>query len=191
MTHVRSEFLHGEAISDRVSMERRLISRTRTLVVATILAFGIGICGRGAALASPLDDANAAYERKDYAAAVEIYRRLAEQGDVKVQNRLGSMYSSGRGVTKDAKEAIRWYRRAAEQGSGNAQWNLGLDYEGGLGVSQDYMHAYMWDSLAADQGIAIAAMSRDDVAAKMTSVEIAQAQTMAAKCKAQRYKNCN
>ncbi len=38
---------------------------------------------------------------------------LAEQGNPTAQYRLGVMYDSGFGVTRDEAEAMKWYRRAA------------------------------------------------------------------------------
>jgi TPR repeat protein len=46
---------------------------------------------------------------------VEELRQRAEQGDVKAQLNLGTMYGNGQGVPKDHAEAAKWYRKAAEQ----------------------------------------------------------------------------
>ncbi|MGN6890600.1 tetratricopeptide repeat protein, partial [Neisseria sp. P0014.S004] len=48
--------------------------------------------------------------RKDYAQAVQWYRKAAEQGNAKAQYNLGVMYEKGQGVRKDYVEAVRWYR---------------------------------------------------------------------------------
>ena len=106
----------------------------------------------GTAWGGAWEDAAAAYERKDYATAIMIWRPLAEQGNVYAQFNLGTMYDMGRGVTKDDKEAVRLYRLAAEQGLAVAQFNLGNAYTNGQGVLQDYKEALKWYRLAADQG---------------------------------------
>ena len=80
----------------------------------------------------------AAYESKDYATALKLWRPLAEQGDAQAQYNLGIMYDNGQGVPQDDAEAVKWYRKAAEQGIAKAQYNLGVMYANGRGVPQDY-----------------------------------------------------
>ena len=46
-------------------------------------------------------------------------------------------------------------------------------------MPQDYVQAYMWYTLVAAQGDADAAKKRDNVAAKMTPAQIAEAQRLA------------
>ena len=94
----------------------------------------------------------AAYKRGDYQTALEVFRPLAENGDVKAQSILGLMYSYGEGVPEDYREASRWYRRAADQGSSVAQYNLGMLYLEGKGVSQNTNEAVEWLTKAADGG---------------------------------------
>lgn len=97
-----------------------------------------------------------AYDSGNYAAALRIFVRLAEQGDALAQNNLGVMYESGRGVTQNHREAVRWYRLAAEQGNADAQNNLGGMYAEGQGVPQNHREAVHWYRLAAEQGNAFA-----------------------------------
>jgi hypothetical protein len=65
-----------------------------------------------------------------------------------------------------------------------AQYNLGEMYGVGLGVPQDYAQAHMWFNLAASRAEYAAtrdtaAKDRDELAAKMTPDQIAEAQRMA------------
>ena len=106
--------------------------------------------------AGDYEDGVAAFERKDYATAVEKFTSAAEQGDASAQNTLGVMYDQGLGVSQDYAEAARWYMLAAEQGHAIAQFNIGKMYNVGLGVTQDYAQAVRWYMLAAEQGIASA-----------------------------------
>ena len=140
----------------------------------------------GTAIAGPLEDANAARQRGDYAAAMRILRPLAEQGNAYAQALLGGMYSLGQGVPQNYAEAARWYRLAADQGNAEAQNNLGIMYANGRGVPQNSVQAYMWLSLlffAPDGGGPKAAQARDILAAKMTPAQIAEAQKLAAEWK--------
>ena len=110
----------------------------------------------GRAIAGPLDDAVAAYERGDYATAARLYLPLAEQGSAQAQYSLGFMYATGRGVAQDNAAAISWYRKAAELGHASAQNNLGVIYAAGQGVPQDHAEAARWYRRAAEQGNALA-----------------------------------
>ncbi|MFO0997753.1 MAG: tetratricopeptide repeat-containing serine protease family protein [Alphaproteobacteria bacterium] len=101
-----------------------------------------------------LNEALAAYERKDYAAAFREFMPLAEQGNAEAQFFLGRMYAFGQGVPVDDREAFRWFRLAADQNLGKAQNNLGNMYAEGRGVPQNYQEALRLYRLAAEQGYA-------------------------------------
>ena len=128
----------------------------RTLSIAGMLALGLGIPGGGVAIAGPLEDANAAYQQKDYATAIKLLRPLADAGDVTAQNGLGVMYLDGQGVAKDTKEAVKWYRLAAAQGDASAQRMLGNIFYGkdnvrDDGIASDLKESFKWFRLAAEQ----------------------------------------
>jgi TPR repeat protein len=98
----------------------------------------------------------AAYQKGNFAEALNEWRPLAEQGNASAQFNLGIMYRNGKGVPQDDKAAIKWNTLAAEQGNASAQYNLGLSYNNGEGVPQDYKAAIKWYTLAAEQGFASA-----------------------------------
>jgi TPR repeat protein len=77
----------------------------------------LSICLAAPALAGPFEDGVAAYDRKDYAAALWIFRPLAEQGNASAQNNLGVMYAIGNGMPQDYVEAHKWANLAAAQGN--------------------------------------------------------------------------
>jgi TPR repeat protein len=54
----------------------------------------------GNASAGPFEDGEAALQRSDYATALRLFEKLAEQGDSRAQYRLGSMYDFGGKITK-------------------------------------------------------------------------------------------
>ena len=108
------------------------------------------------AAAPTVDEAVAAYERGDYATALEGFRVHAEQGNAFAQDYLGIMYRDGMGVAQDNDEAVRWFRLAAEQGNAVAQTNLGFMYGTGSGVARNDAEAVRWFRLAAEQGNAVA-----------------------------------
>jgi TPR repeat protein len=147
----------------------------RAAVLASLMLMAIG----RAAGAGPLDDAEAAWGRKNYSTAFQLFRSLAEQGDATAQTRLGQMYENGEGVPEDYALAALWYRRAADQGSKVAQWLLGSKYQFGSGVQQDYVQAHMWYNLSAAQGWEAAWLNRALLEREMTRAQIAEAQKLA------------
>jgi len=95
----------------------------------------------------------AAYNKRDYAAALKIFRPLANQGHASAQNKLGFMFQKGLGLDADLEKAVYWYRKAANQGLTIGQFNLGYMYENGLGFdSRNYTQAGYWYRKAANQG---------------------------------------
>ena len=132
----------------------------RGLMIA-MLALAVS---NGVAFAGPLEDAQAAYDRGDYATALQLMMPLAAKGNAAAQTDIGWMFENGQGVPKDYDEAVKWYRLAAAQGYASAQNNLGWMYEHGLGVPKDYDEAIKWYRLAAAQGERLRAdQSRRDV----------------------------
>jgi uncharacterized protein len=121
--------------------------------IKTFLAGGLlALALIGTTMAGPLEDAKAALQRSDYAAALQILRPLAEQGNADAQFNLAAVYAQGLGVPQDDAQAFAWCRKAAEQGNASAQFNLGVIYDRGQGVSQDYAQAVVWYRKAAEQG---------------------------------------
>lgn len=109
-----------------------------------------------AAGAEALYEEGVKYEgEKNYAKALEYYKKSAEEGHSKAQAQVGYYYSKGLGMkSADKDEAVRWYRKAADQGNKIAQYNLGLCYEYGTGVSKDFKEAFKLFKKSADQGCA-------------------------------------
>ena len=70
--------------------------------------------------AGPLEDADAAVKKRDYATAVRIIRPLAEQGDSRAQYTLGVFYDNGLGVPQDRVTSYMWFDLSAAQGKEGA-----------------------------------------------------------------------
>lgn len=120
-------------------------------MMSRIVAIGLvlGLCGPAWA---GFEEGLAAYKRYDYAAALEEWRPLAEQGDANAQYYLGELYQQGRGVRREVATAVDWYRMAAEQGQVDAQLRLAELYEAGRGVPRDIAEAVRWLLEAARRG---------------------------------------
>ncbi|KAF9973062.1 hypothetical protein BGZ73_003726 [Actinomortierella ambigua] len=90
--------------------------------------------------------------RKDYAKAMEWFRRAAKKGYAAGQFMVGHMYYCGRGVDQDMKEGAAWFRKAAHQGHSEGEYELGKCYLYGHGVEHDAAQALYWQERAANQG---------------------------------------
>jgi uncharacterized protein len=124
------------------------------LLIGLMLTVGGGAADRQVDLIAgvdPLEDGIAAYQRGDFATALQLFQPLAERGDASAQCNLGVMYEQGRGVAQNYREAMRWFRLAAVQGNASAQSNLGVMYYKGQGIAQDYGEAMKWYRMSAEQ----------------------------------------
>ncbi len=130
--------------------------------------------------------AAAAYEQKDMARAVRLWKVWADKGNAEARTLLGAMYWSGEGVPRDHKEAGRLYLLAANQGYARAQNDIGfmLGFEGN--PPHDDVEAYKWISLAIGRYTARNQDRLDQakkdlaaLAARMTPAQIAEAERRA------------
>jgi uncharacterized protein len=116
--------------------------------VVFILILAILLTTLGAAVAGPTEDfrdAEAARSRDDYATALRLYLRAAEQGHVDAQMELGEIYwRGGMRLPDDKAESAKWYLRAAELGNAMAQRNIGMAYRFGKGVPKNPVLGLMW-----------------------------------------------
>ena len=128
-----------------------------------------------------------AYERKDMATAVRLWKVWADKGNAEARTLLGAMYWSGEGVPRDHKEAARLYLLAANQGYARAQNDIGFMLGFGEGIPPpDDVEAYKWLSLAI-AGYTVKNQDRLDQARKdlaalakrMTPAQIAEAERRA------------
>jgi uncharacterized protein len=132
--------------------------------------------------AADFKDARAAIfngREEDHVRALKFLRPLAEQGDARAEQLLGTAYHYGHGVPESKVEAAKWYRKAAEQGYAQAQRNLGYLYQKGIGVLRDVVTADMWLNLAAAAGESDAADERDELEKRMSPAQIAEAEKLA------------
>lgn len=119
-------------------MSSAIISWSRRLCVcmAVILLAGCAVADRIKSDMAVLD-AEEAYAAKDYATAVESYRRAAEAGGGQAQYMLSWMYAEGKGVKRDKKESDRWMRQAAESGYPAANFTMGIRTLTGVGETRN------------------------------------------------------
>jgi uncharacterized protein len=82
------------------------------------------ILGSAAAVAGPWEDGMAAYSRGDYVPAIQVFRVLAAEGNIRAQRALGTMYHKGQGVARNSVRAFALLSRAAARGDNNAATQL-------------------------------------------------------------------
>ena len=72
-----------------------------------------------------LTEGQRAFNAGDYAKALELWQKLAQDGQPEAQVFVGLAYANGWGVKKNLEEASNWYMRAAENNSPSGQFLLG------------------------------------------------------------------
>lgn len=150
----------------------------KQILLAASLVLGM----TGQAYAANLGKGTLAFEKQDYATAIQELQPLAKEGNADAMNMLGQMYENGWGVSKDIAQAQRLYDRgaaighlpsvnslralkdkeykveletvvpAAEAGNPQAQNRLGEMAEFGYGMQRNPDLAIQWYFKAADQG---------------------------------------
>jgi uncharacterized protein len=137
-------------------------------------------------------EATKAYAQKKYAAAMKLFRPLAEKGHAAAQYQVALMHKMGLGVPKSEKEARKWSRLAAKQGNTQAQLLLGSLYYAKEGSeSPELVKAYMWYEVAAAQGDSEAKKEVATIGKELTPQQLADAQAKAQQCKASNYEKCD
>jgi TPR repeat protein len=144
-----------------------------------------GLPARAQSLEERMRTAAGAYERKDFAVAISIWKPLAAEGNAEAETLLGAMYWQGEGAPRDHAEASRLYLAAAEQGYARAQNDIGFMYGFGEGIPpHDDVQAYKWISLAIErytvknqERIDQAIKDRATLKARMSSAQLAEAET--------------
>ncbi|OFW97803.1 MAG: hypothetical protein A3D94_13225 [Alphaproteobacteria bacterium RIFCSPHIGHO2_12_FULL_66_14] len=163
-------------------------------IAATVLAVAVVVAGPVATqtLETEMRQAAGAYERKDMATAVRIWKVWAEKGNAEARTLLGAMYWSGEGVPRNHAEAAKLYLLAANQGYARAQNDIGFMYGFGEGIPpRDDVEAYKWLTLAI-AGYTAKNQDRRDQAikdkaaltARMTKAQIVEAEKRAKAWKA-------
>ena len=137
-------------------------------------------------------EATKAYAQKRYAAAMKMFRPLAEKGHAAAQYQVALMHKMGLGVPKSEKEARKWSRLAAKQGNTQAQLLLGSLYYAKEGSeSPDVVKAYMWYEVAAAQGNPEAQKEVATIGKELTPQQLADAQAKAQQCRSSNYEKCD
>lgn len=98
------------------------------------------------------NQAQIAFENRDYAYSARLLHVLAENGHVQAQYLLATQYDAGLGVKNNELLSFYWYKKAAKAGIDIAQHNLAVAYAQGNGVKADLSKAITWWKRAAKAG---------------------------------------
>ncbi len=125
------------------------------------------------------------YERglgvaQDMQRAKNLYQRAAEKGNTRAMHNLGILAVESADGKPNYTSAALWFGKAAEYGVRDSQYNMAVLLARGLGLPKDLVKSYIWFSIVAAAGDPDAAKKRDDVAARLTSAELASANAAAA-----------
>ena len=124
------------------------------------------------------------YERglgvtQDVARAKNLYQRAAEKGNTRAMHNLGVLAVESPDGKPNYTSAALWFGKAAEYGVRDSQYNFAVLLARGLGLPKDLVRSYTWFAIVASEGDADAAKKRDEVAARLTSSELAAANAAA------------
>ena len=89
-----------------------------------------------------LAEAKVAYDKENYARALELFHQLAAVGHAEAMEYIGLMYQYGNGVALDYASAKEWFEMAGDAGRLNGYGWVGKLYEeGGPGLEKDLEQA--------------------------------------------------
>ena len=137
-------------------------------------------------------EATKAYAQQKYAAAMKLFRPLAEKGHAAAQYQVALMHKMGLGVPKSEKEARKWSRLAAKQGQ----------YPGPAPARQPLLHKGRQRVARIGQGLHVVRSgggprrSRSKKGSRhhrqgADPQQLADAQAKAQQCKASNYEKCD
>jgi len=129
-----------------------VVRRIEFISVAVAVTLG-ALAFAANANASPLEDAEAAIGKGDYASALKLLMTLVDQDNTQAERLLGIMYIKGLGVPQDYTMGMRWMRVAANKGLAEAENDVALLYQRGWGVERNDAEAIKWYRRAADHGM--------------------------------------
>jgi TPR repeat protein len=93
-----------------------------------------------------------AYRSGRFDDAERLLTAAGNEGSVKAQSLLGTMYLKGRGISKDSVKARKWFELAAAQQDPEAAYNLGVIHYNIYGSLRDQRKALHYFEIAAAQG---------------------------------------
>jgi TPR repeat protein len=119
----------------------------RTILLLFLCFFVASPCGRKGPTAEQMKVVNHGLlllNKRQYKAAADRFRGLAEEGLTSAQEIMGILSEKGLGVPQSYRDAIKWYSMAAKQDNDRAQFCLGALYAEGRGLPRSEAAAESW-----------------------------------------------
>lgn len=113
-------------------------------------------------------DPHTAFRNGDYERSFQLWKSMAQTGDLEALNFLGMHYHLGFGVNRDIRKALELYQQSAQAGHAGAQNNLGMLYLSDKLGSPDFETAYVWLFAAYQQGNENARKGLDSIAGQLS-----------------------
>jgi TPR repeat protein len=90
-------------------------------IICIVLSCFVGLCSLFTVIGSfssthMLNEADKAFEAKNYTEAVKWYKKASEQGEIQAMHNLGLCYYNGYGVSANTDEAIELFKQSARMG---------------------------------------------------------------------------
>jgi hypothetical protein len=93
-------------------------------------------------LASPLTEANEAYQKNNIQKAIKLYKKSAREGEDEAYFKLGIIHYSGQFIKKDLEKAMQYFQQAAQYNHIKAKYNTALIYSQKKYKKHNYKKAY-------------------------------------------------
>ena len=123
--------------------------------------------------------------------AIFYYRLAAEQNIAFAHYKLAWLYLDGHYVEQDPVEGLAGLQRAARLGFIQAQLDLSHLYETGFAETpQDLIQAYKWLSIASSLSDEDLKPKQENLEAKMSFIQLAQAKITSGICILTGYQDC-
>lgn len=84
---------------------------------------------------------------------IKELEKIAEEGFLNAQLKLGDLYYEGRIITRDVIRSLYWYEKAAKQGDAIAQYNVAIIYRYGNYIEKDQEKSFKLFKMSAEQGM--------------------------------------
>jgi TPR repeat protein len=94
------------------------------------------------------EKADMLYDDGKFKEALNIFRKIAKNGDDSAMDRIGTMYANGEGVEKNISKAIEWYKKSVVNGGLTSLYNLGLIYK----CENNINESKRWFTMALNEG---------------------------------------
>ncbi|HOY70214.1 MAG TPA: tetratricopeptide repeat protein [Methylotenera sp.] len=164
-------------------MNTKFITKSLLLTTALAIMLLLSMPSRAG-----LEEANSAYNNKDYKTALREYLPLAKKGNDYAQFKVGELYFEGKGVLQDYEEGYKWLTKSAEQENPLALAMLAVKFADGKGVKRILVFAHAYINLAEanrfkypelNEKIDVFTKLRDSLEQEMTPSEVEAAQVFA------------